>query len=237
MTGAPCLVDPRQRGRLCRRLGVDDLTVRGRGDADGTRLHGFRDLAHKVDMQEAVLHFCGLDLDEIRKPEYALERPCRYALIEKLRFAGIGFANLFTLHGEAIFLCLEGKLRLGKSRNRDGNAIRILASPLDIVGRIGWTTLEAHRLVEHRKQPVKADGGAIKRGKIECTHGISSFEATCRGSADRPDRVCAAGWPARPSIWGGRSSLQGSERHGYAPARGIVGDGLPRLLSAADDSD
>src|SRR6266481_4328859 len=99
MTGALCLVDAR-RGRLCGRLGVDDLTDRGRGDADGTRLHGFRDVAHQVDMQEAMLQFCSLHLDEVRKPEYALERPCRDALIETLLFAGIGFANLFTLHGE-----------------------------------------------------------------------------------------------------------------------------------------
>src|SRR6266481_8369529 len=173
-------------------------------------------------MQEAVLQFCSLHLDEVRKPEYALERPCRYALIEKLRFAGIGFANLFTLHGEAIFLCLEGKLRLGKSRNRDGNAIRILASPLDIVGRIGWTTLEADRLVEHRKQPVKADGGAIKRGKIESTHGISSFEATCRGPPKGRTGFVQPDGLHLPPYREADPPFKGSRRHGFAPARGIV---------------
>src|SRR5215470_11449790 len=91
MSGAPCLPPQAAEGRevggrLCCRLGVDDLTVLGRGDADGTRLHGFRNLAHQVDMQEAVLQFCSLNLDEVRNPEYALERPCRDALIEQLRF-------------------------------------------------------------------------------------------------------------------------------------------------------
>src|SRR5882762_6785521 len=136
-------------------------------------------------------------------PPYNIERTGENSYRVTIAVAGFSESELSieakenALTVQGIFLRLDGKLGLRESCDRDRNAIGFLAGPFDIVGRIGRTaaTFEARRLVEHRKQPVKADGRAIKWGKIECTHGISSFEATCRGSADWPDRVCAAGWP------------------------------------------
>src|ERR1700730_11075443 len=199
---------------LRRDLGVDNFAVRRSVDANGAGLHGFRNLTHQIDMQESVLQSRGLHLDKVGEPKYALKRPCRNALIKNFGLPGIGSVLLLALHGQCVFLRLDGKLGLGKSRNCDRDAIRILARPFDIVGRIRRTsaTLEARRLVEHREQPVKADGRAIKRGKIECTHGISSFEATCRGPPIGPDQVCAAGWPALYLYGEARSWLQGYAR-------------------------
>src|ERR1700730_5869565 len=63
-------------------LGVDDLAVRRRVDANGARLHGFRNLTHQIDMQEAVLQLRGLHLDKVGEPKYALERSCTDTSLE-----------------------------------------------------------------------------------------------------------------------------------------------------------
>src|SRR5262249_34213733 len=80
-------------------------------------------------------------------------------------------------------LRLDRQLGVGEAGHREGYAIGILAGPLDVIGRIGRTAaFETRRLVEHGKQPIEADGGTIKGGKIESTHGIVLLEATCRSS-------------------------------------------------------
>src|SRR5215472_8480211 len=161
------------------RLCVNNLAVRRCIDANGAGLHGLRNLTHQVNVQETVLELRRLHFDKVGKPKYALKRPSRNALIKNFRLPGIGYGLLLALHRQCVFLCLNGKLGLRESRDRDGDAIGVLVRPFDVVRRVGRTAFEARRFVEQRKQPVKPDGRAIKRGKIECTHGISSFEATC----------------------------------------------------------
>ena len=93
--------------------------------------------------------------------EHALEGARRDALIEHL--AALAFVlGFFSPRMVSVFsLAYDGQLRLAEARDRDRYAIRILAGPLDIVGRVaGSGALDA--LVEHREQPVEADGGTIK---------------------------------------------------------------------------
>src|SRR5215471_18113636 len=111
---------------LSRCLGLDSLAVRRRVDADGAGLHGFRDLAHQVDVQEAVLQARSLHLDKVGEPKYTLECSCGNALIKNFSLPVIT-SLLFALHGQGVFLRLDRKLGLGESRNRDRDAIRILA--------------------------------------------------------------------------------------------------------------
>src|SRR6516162_5887437 len=129
-------------------------------------------------MQEALFELRGLHLDELGEPEDALEGPGRNALIKNLGRTRIRVGMLLALDGQGVFLGLDGEVRLRKSSNRDGHAIGIVASPLDIVGRIGVAAiLKAGRLVKQREQAVEADGGTIKRGKVKRAHSISSCEA------------------------------------------------------------
>src|SRR5256885_12709422 len=68
------------------RLGVDLPDVRsGRTlDRNPTRFHGFRELAHKFDLQQAVVEGGTLDLDVVREIELPLEGPRRNAVVEQL---------------------------------------------------------------------------------------------------------------------------------------------------------
>src|SRR5215213_598028 len=70
---------------LLRRLLLLDLFVvfRGRAvaDCDLSRLHRLGDLAHQLDLQQAVVEACALHLHVISKAEGAAELPRRNALI------------------------------------------------------------------------------------------------------------------------------------------------------------
>jgi hypothetical protein len=53
----------------------DLLNSRRAADRDASRLHGFRDLAHQVDDQKAILEAGALDLDVVGEGERAPTRP------------------------------------------------------------------------------------------------------------------------------------------------------------------
>jgi hypothetical protein len=134
-------------------------------------------------MQETVRELRAGDLDIVGKLEAPLERAGRDALIEHLTLLLAGFLLLLAADRERIFLRLDRQIGVGKTRDRDRDAIRVLAGTLDVVGRIGRGRAVDAGAVEHRKQAVEADGGTIEGSKIESSHGISSHEATCRRSA------------------------------------------------------
>src|SRR5262249_47439150 len=154
-------------------LGVDDLGRLG-ADRDLARLHRLGDLADEIDVKQAVLQAGTLDLDVIGELEPALERARGNALVEHL--AGLlGLDLLFAADRQRAFLDLQRQVGLGEPRDRKRDAIRVLARPLDIVGRIAGRAVYACDLVEERKQPVETDGGTIEGSKIECTHGMTSL--------------------------------------------------------------
>ena len=63
---------------------------------------------------------------------------------------------------------------LAEARHGDRDAVFVLGRALDVVGRIGRRAFDAASLIEDREEPVETDGGTVKGGKIEVTHGISS---------------------------------------------------------------
>ena len=63
---------------------------------------------------------------------------------------------------------------LGEAGDGHGDAVGVLAGALDVVGRIGLAAVRLRERVEHREEPVEADGRAIERGKINVTHGVFS---------------------------------------------------------------
>ena len=130
----------------------------------------------QVDMQETVFESGALDLDVLGELEDALEGAGGDALMEHFALLLLGLRLLLTLDGQRVLLGLDRKIGLGEAGDRDGDPVGVLAGPLDIVGRVGRAAaFEARYLIEHREQPVEADGRTIEGSKIECTHGISSF--------------------------------------------------------------
>src|SRR5215210_913827 len=66
-----------------------------------------------------------------------------------------------------------------------GDAVVVVANPLDVVGRPVRRRFAA-RLVEHVEQPVKADGRAVERRKVVGSHGHILRRATWNESAGYP---------------------------------------------------
>src|SRR6185312_3123783 len=119
------------------------------------------------------------------KLEDALKGARGDALIEN--FAVVLFRGLlFALDRQRVLFRLKRKFVFAETGDRDADAVIVLAGAFDVVGRVARGGLEA---IQHRKQPVKTDGGTIEGSKIECTHGISSCLTTCGRSAIWPGRI------------------------------------------------
>src|SRR6185437_13828473 len=93
---------------------IDDLRVRLGADRDLARLLAFGNLAHEVDMQEAVLEIRAANLDMVGELELALERARCDALIEHLAFLLFLFGFLLAADGELVFLHLKIELLVGE---------------------------------------------------------------------------------------------------------------------------
>src|SRR5580658_2549864 len=196
--------DRNQAANTSSSLGLDSLGV-AVGDADLARLRRLRDLAHEIDVQEPVLERGASDLDMLGELEDALERARRDALIEHLALLLLGLGLLLALDRQGVLLGLDRDLGLGKARNRERDAVGVLAGTLDVVGRIGRAAiLEARYLIEHRKEPVESDGRAIEGSKIESTHGISSLsDMLWVRRKGRTTGFARAGWPRASPTWEG----------------------------------
>src|SRR6185369_2557927 len=159
------------------------------------RLFRLGELAHEVNMQEAVRELRAGDLDVVGKLEAALERAGRDALIEHLTLLLVALLLLLAADRERVFLGLDRQLVLRKARNRNRDAIGVIAGPLDVVGRVGRRRFNG--VIEHREQTVEADGGTIKGSKVESSHGISSLSDMRVVRHEGRTGTCAAGWPAQ----------------------------------------
>src|ERR1043165_330157 len=173
MTGAPSF-----RSRLWR-LGGLRLENLGLGlavaDRDLARLLGLGELAHEVDVQEAVRELRAGHLDVVSELEAALERAGRDALVEHLALL-LGLFLLLAADRERVLLGLDRQFVLGEARDRNRNAVGVIAGTLDVIGRIGRGRAVKAGAIEHREQTVEADGRTIEGSKIESTHGISSLK-------------------------------------------------------------
>src|SRR6185437_8356 len=166
----------RSLGALCR-LAVDDLGLLGLAGLGGDRniagLHRLGQLAHEIDMQQAMLEAGALHHDMVGELESALEAARGDAAMEERRVFDLGL--LLAANGKSVLLHLDVEVAVAEAGDGHGDAIVVLADPLDIVGRIArGLALEGRERVEQRAEPVEADGGTVKRGKIEVPHVTSS---------------------------------------------------------------
>src|ERR1044072_2184320 len=196
-------------GRL--RLKHMRLTV-GLADRNLARLLGFRDLADEIDMQEAVHQRGAGDLDVVGELEAALESARRDALIEHLAWLLVGRRLLVAADRQGVFLRLDRELVIREARDRDRNAVGVIAGALDVVGRVAGRSIKAGGIVEHRKQAIEADGRTIKGSKIESSHGISSMSDMRKVRPEGPDRERAA--------WIGRRTRQFGRVPGFSRGLG-----------------
>src|ERR1043165_3359188 len=179
-------------------------------DRNLARLFRLGKLAHELHVQETVFELCAGDLDVIRKLEAALEGTGRDALIEHLTLGLVALLLLLAADRERVFLGFDRQIALGEARNRDRDAIGVIAGPLDVVGRVGRGLLEAGA-IEHREQTVEADGGTIKGSKIESSHGISSLKRHAGGPPRGPDRDVRSRTACAELMW----------ERAFRPSRGL----------------
>src|SRR5262249_18273007 len=142
-------------------------------DGNGAGLQPLGNVAHEIDVQQAVLEVGALDLDVIGELEAPLEGACGDASVQELTTLVLGL--LLTADVEDLLLDVDLQLVLGEASNRHGDLVLVVGESLDVVGRIrGSAGVEAGHGVQQIEQPVEADRGAIEGGKIDLVHHKSS---------------------------------------------------------------
>src|SRR3712207_4733504 len=103
---------------LSRLLGFDGLRA-VRGNRDELRLLGLGDLAHEVEMEQAVLEGRTHHLHAVGQLEAPVEAAGRDALVENVNLAL--FCRLaLAANGEGVLLDLDGQVAIGEAGDRDG---------------------------------------------------------------------------------------------------------------------
>src|SRR5712672_4311480 len=118
------------------RLAVLDLlvVVASAGvDRNPARLHGLRQLAHQIDLQEPVFKRRACHLDVVGEVELASERTSRDAMEQVLV---ITVFYLAAFHGQHVLLCRDGDLFRLETGQSERDAIVVLTDACDVVGRI-----------------------------------------------------------------------------------------------------
>ena len=107
---------------------------------------------------------------------------------------------MLALDGQRVLFRFDREVAFAEAGDRDRDAIVVLAGALDVVGRIARRGFKA---VEHREQPVEADGRTIEGSKIESSHGISSYLSDMRAVRRMAGPIARAqpAWPAQKTIW------------------------------------
>src|SRR5690606_33469247 len=151
-------------------------TRRGSRNRDLARLELLGDVPLQVNEKQTVLQGRTLDLNVIGKLEAALKGPGGDTAIKQLSaFLSVLFLAL-TLDGQHVAVGFNRKLVFREAGHRHGDAIRILTGLFDVVGRIGLRAVGLAKGIQHCEQAIKADGRAIKGGKVQLTHSLFSFE-------------------------------------------------------------
>src|SRR5262245_43832651 len=143
-----------KRRRLDARL---DLACRlAVADGNAARLQALRDIAHEVDIEEAVLEVGTLHLDVVGELEAPLDRAGGDAAVQELALLVIGL--LLGADAEHLLLDVDMDLVLAEAGHRHGDPVLVVGEPLDVVGRIGGRAgVEAGHGVEQVEEPVEAN--------------------------------------------------------------------------------
>jgi hypothetical protein len=147
----------------------------------------------------------------VGKLETPLKGASSDALIDDVVLLVLGGGRLRAANGQGIVACLDRELVLAEPGDGERDPVRVLAGPLDVIGRIGGNALfGADRLVEHRKKSVETDGGPIEWREIVVQHkhilrlsdmtAVAPFGCACR---------LRFHWTPQRFIWGEVDSIQG----------------------------
>ena len=138
--------------------------------ANGNRagLQGFRNFALQRNMQQAMVQISAGHFNVIGKLEAALKIAGRNALVQVFGLFR-RFFSLFAGNREGIALHFEVNVGGSKAGKGNGDAVFVLANPLNIIGRIR-RGFETCGIIKHAGKMVKSDAGTIKRCKIKHLH-------------------------------------------------------------------
>src|SRR5260370_19814765 len=138
-------------------------------DRNPARLHGLRQLAHQLDLQEPVFKRRACHLDIVGEVELAPERTSRDALEQVVV---ITVLRLAAFHGQHVLLCRDGDLLRLEAGQIERDAIVILTDACDVVGRVRVIVLalQPERIVDEVKQAIETDGRPPDGGEIEVSH-------------------------------------------------------------------
>src|SRR5687768_688379 len=89
---------------------------------------------------------------------------------------------------QRVLLLDEFDLVRGEARQGHGDAVVVLAGPLDIVRRPVRLRVRSRRLIEQLEQAVEANGRAIKGGEVVGSHGHILRRATWKRERRIPIR-------------------------------------------------
>src|SRR5207237_9820314 len=110
-----------------------------------------------------------------------LEGTGRDALIEHLTLLLVRLFLFLAADRERVFLGLDRQFVLGEARNRNRDAVGVLAGTLNVIRGISGGRAVKAGTIEHREQAIEADGRTIQGRKIESSHGISSLKRHAGG--------------------------------------------------------
>jgi hypothetical protein len=123
-------------------------------DLDSARLHGFRNLAHEIDLEQAVLERSCLNLDMVGKAEVPLEA-ARGDALENVVFLVV--VILLAGDRQTVLVKRDGDLVRSKARESDRNSIALFAGTRDVVRRIGVLNV-GDLSVEEVEHAIEANG-------------------------------------------------------------------------------
>jgi hypothetical protein len=103
-------------------------------DPNSARLHGFRNLAHEIDLEQAVLERSCLNLDMVGKAEVPLEA-ARGDALENIVFLVV--VILLARNRQTVLLKREGDLVRSEAGESDRNPVALIAGTRDVLRRIG----------------------------------------------------------------------------------------------------
>src|SRR6185437_9178257 len=104
----------------------------GLADRDGARLLGLGNLAHQVDVQEAVLADRPGHDDMVGELEATLEGAGCDALVEHVALLVL-LGLLRSAYGQRVLAGLDRELALAEAGDREGDPVGVLAGPLDVI--------------------------------------------------------------------------------------------------------
>src|SRR5690606_32277220 len=126
-------------------------------DGNALGLGFFRHDTGQIDVQQAIDQRGALHFDVVRQTERQLEGPLGDALVQVSDLLAITLA-LATSQAQHASLDLQFQIRLMETGRRHHNAVGIVATLLDVVGRVGTAAIVAQGRLEEVVEAIKTDG-------------------------------------------------------------------------------